>query len=509
MGGVAASVRAGPIAGGARGVTGAARASALPVRRCSALLTPRRAATSSTRRGAVVLRASALGGEFPAFDAAAGALANVHAAIITNDAVASVLFQVADGAAVSAPSELASQFPQGGGLFHPDFTPGVVVATTAAAVAVAGDVADIPGLQKGGWLGPITDLLESILKAIDGGLESAGVPYSYGFAIILLTLSVKLATFPLTKKQVESSIEMQSLQPKVAELKAMYANDPERLQMETARLYKEANFNPLAGCLPTFATLPVFIGLYRALSNAATEGVLTQGFFWIPSLGGPTSIADRNDGNGYAWLWPLVDGHPPMGWHDTISYLILPVLLVVSQFVSQKVLTPEQPKSADPAQANSQAILKFLPLMIGFFSLNVPAGLTLYWFANNLLSTGQTLLLRKITPVPVLASAAALPMPGTPAALQPVRVEYVPKSQRNKSSGGGAPVAPLAPKPPPPRVESMGASMASEFADFDDGPTKVVEVVQGQVVNGSGAAAASASAAKKMGAGSRKRRSRK
>jgi hypothetical protein len=51
----------------------------------------------------------------------------------------------------------------------------------------------------------------------------------------------------------------------------MYANDPERLQMETARLYKEANFNPLAGCLPTFATLPVFIGLYRALSNAATE----------------------------------------------------------------------------------------------------------------------------------------------------------------------------------------------------------------------------------------------
>ena len=60
----------------------------------------------------------------------------------------------------------------------------------------------------------------------------------------------------------------------------MYANDPERLQMETARLYKEANFNPLAGCLPTFATLPVFIGLYRALSNAAAEGLLTDGFFW-------------------------------------------------------------------------------------------------------------------------------------------------------------------------------------------------------------------------------------
>ena len=111
------------------------------------------------------------------------------------------------------------------------------------------------------------------------------MPYSYGYAILVLTVVVKLVTFPLTKKQVEGSIAMQALQPRVKELQAMYANDPERLQMETARLYKEANFNPLAGCLPTFATLPVFIGLYRALSNAATEGMLEDGFYWIPSLG--------------------------------------------------------------------------------------------------------------------------------------------------------------------------------------------------------------------------------
>ena len=151
-----------------------------------------------------------------------------------------------------------------------------------------------------------------------------GVPYSYGYAILALTLLVKVVTFPLTKKQVEGSIQMQAIQPRVKELQAMYANDPERLQMETARLYKEANFNPLAGCLPTFATLPVFIGLYRALSNAAVEGVLTDGFYWIPSLGGPTSIEARNDGNGFAWLFPFVDGAPPLGWHDTIAYLILP-----------------------------------------------------------------------------------------------------------------------------------------------------------------------------------------
>ena len=281
-------------------------------------------------------------------------------------------------------------------------------------------------------------------QGIDGGLEKIGVPYSYGYAILALTLLVKLVTFPLTKKQVEGSIQMQAIQPRVKELQAMYANDPERLQMETARLYKEANFNPLAGCLPTFATLPVFIGLYRALSNAAAEGLLTDGFYWIPSLGGPASIASRTDGTGFNWLTDFSSGAPPLGWHDTIAYLILPVLLVVSQSASQKIMQPEQ-QSTDPSQQQTQAILKFLPLMIGFFSLNVPAGLTLYWFANNILSTAQTVYLRKTTKAPEAApaGAGACPCRGRPRArqAQPVRVEYVPKSKR-KAQGGGAPAKP-------------------------------------------------------------------
>ena len=90
-----------------------------------------------------------------------------------------------------------------------------------------------------------------------------GVPYSYGFSIILLTLLVKIGTFPLTKKQVESTVAMQAVQPRVKELQARFPNDAERLQMETAKLYKDAGINPLAGCLPTLATIPVFIGLYR------------------------------------------------------------------------------------------------------------------------------------------------------------------------------------------------------------------------------------------------------
>jgi YidC/Oxa1 family membrane protein insertase len=107
-----------------------------------------------------------------------------------------------------------------------------------------------------------------MLQVLDTGLESAHVPYSYGFAIILLTILVKAATFPLTKKQVESTMAMQTIQPRVKELQQRYKNDQERLQMETARLYKDAGINPLAGCLPTIATIPVFIGLYRCLPHS-------------------------------------------------------------------------------------------------------------------------------------------------------------------------------------------------------------------------------------------------
>ena len=167
----------------------------------------------------------------------------------------------------------------------------------------------------------------------------------------------------------------------------------ERIQLETSRLYRQAGVNPLAGCLPTLATIPVWIGLYQALSNVANEGLLTEGFLWIPSLGGPTTIAARQSGAGISWLFPFVDGHPPLGWQDTAAYLVLPILLVVSQYVSMEIMKPPQ---TDPSQKNQLLILKFLPLMIGYFSLSVPSGLTIYWFINNVLSTAQQVWLRKL-----------------------------------------------------------------------------------------------------------------
>ncbi|CAI5531625.1 unnamed protein product [Closterium sp. Naga37s-1] len=268
-----------------------------------------------------------------------------------------------------------------------------VTAVAADAAASGGDAA-AAAASDGGWFAGLANVLESILKVLEQGLASVNVPYAYGFSIILLTLLVKVVTFPLTKQQVESTMAMQNLAPKVKAIQTKYAGDQERIQLETSRLYKQAGVNPLAGCLPTLATLPVFIGLYQALSNVAKEGVLTEGFFWIPSLAGPTSIAARDSGSGISWLFPFIDGVPPLGWEATAAYLVLPVLLVASQFYAMQIMQP--PQSDDPAQKNTQVILKFLPLMIGWFSLSVPSGLSLYWFTNNLLSTGQTIYLRKM-----------------------------------------------------------------------------------------------------------------
>ena len=314
-----------------------------------------------------------------------------------------------------------------------------------AAATAAADAATDAAAKDGGWLAPLANAFESFLGLLHTGLEAAHVPYSYGFAIILLTFLVKAATFPLTKKQMESTVAIQALQPRVKEIQDRCKGRPaEEAQVEVARLYKEAGVNPLAGCLPTLATLPVWIGLYRALSAAADDGLLSSGWFWIPSLAGPTSLAAQKAGAGSAWLFPLVDGAPPIGWHDAIAYLIMPVLLVATQAVSMRVMSPP---SDDPAQKQTQAILKFLPLMIGWFSLNVPSGLTLYWLTNNVLSTAQSLWL-KATIKPPAAAAAGAGFGGT-VVNEPV-IDIGPPKPSGGGAGagagcGGAPLAVRAP----------------------------------------------------------------
>lgn len=261
----------------------------------------------------------------------------------------------------------------------------------AADVAGKGVEAAVEVKKSGVW-GKFVGLVESCIVLLHDTLEQKNVPGAYGVSIIAFTVIVKALTFPLNKQQMESTMKMQALTPRLKKIQAEYKDNPAVMNQMTAQLYKDEQINPLAGCLPVFAQFPVWIALYRSVLNLAADDLLNESFLWLPSLQGP--VAKSGQGLN-TWLFPLIDGAPPIGWHDAACYLVLPVILVATQFYSQRLL---QPPSQDPQQQQATAFLKFMPLLIGWFSLNVPSGLGIYWVTNNLLSTAQTLYIRRSMP---------------------------------------------------------------------------------------------------------------
>jgi len=253
-----------------------------------------------------------------------------------------------------------------------------------ADAAAAGDAAAKTGLWS-----KFVHLVESAIVAIHGGFQAVGLKdNTWGLAIIGFTVLVKAITFPLNYKQMASTVKMQALQPRMKQIQTQYRDNPQVMNQMIAEMYQQEQINPLAGCLPVFAQLPIWIALYRSVLNLAEEDLLNEAFLWLPSLQGPVASSSE----GIKWLFPLVDGAPPIGWHDAICYLVLPVVLVISQIWSQRILSPP---SDDPQMQQTQRILQFLPFLVGWFSLNVPSGLGVYWVVNNVLSTGQTIAIRK------------------------------------------------------------------------------------------------------------------
>jgi YidC/Oxa1 family membrane protein insertase len=211
-------------------------------------------------------------------------------------------------------------------------------------------------------------------------IQGVGTPYSWGFAIILFTLIVKILTLPLNLQQARSIRATQELQPRLQELQKKYAKDKEKLAQAQMELYREHGVNPLGGCLPMLIQLPILFGLYQALYRLASTGeIVGQRFLWIPNLAFPTREI------GIKWAWPPAPEF--IGWEAAL-YLILPVLTVVTQIVMQR-MTTSRAASQDPQQAAMQQTMLIMPFMFGFITLQVPAGLTLYWVTSNLFSMIQ------------------------------------------------------------------------------------------------------------------------
>jgi YidC/Oxa1 family membrane protein insertase len=229
-------------------------------------------------------------------------------------------------------------------------------------------------------------LLHWILVTINDFLASLGLGpnWTWGLAIIGLTIIVRLVLFPLTWKQFSSAQSMQVIQPQLKELQKKYKNDRGKLQQETMKLYQEHRVNPFASCLPLLLQLPVFISLYAAIKGlgplsapqyqASVEALNQASFLWIPHLGDPD------------------------------PYYILLVLYVVSQLISTELMLSTQ---TDKSQ---KMIMRAMPIMFVFFLFRFPAGLFVYWVTTNIWTIGQQLLIRKMMKPKDLATMAAKPV---------------------------------------------------------------------------------------------------
>ncbi|MHB0879158.1 MAG: YidC/Oxa1 family membrane protein insertase, partial [Anaerolineae bacterium] len=250
------------------------------------------------------------------------------------------------------------------------------------------------------WQTLVVGPLSAALSFLADLFNSGGIPWAWGWAIITFTLVVKLVTLPLTLRQVQSTKRMQQVQPQLQALQKKYAGQKERLAQEQMALYKEAGVNPLGGCLPQLVQLPIWIGLYQALLHLANTGQMAGGFLWLQNLAFPNTQV------GTSWIWPPSATNANFqGWPLTIGYLVLPILTVVTQIITQKLMTPP---STDKSQGAMNSAMMLMPFMFGFFALTFPSGLSLYWVTTNLFTMVQQYLVGgKPTPKPATATATS------------------------------------------------------------------------------------------------------
>ncbi|GAW93650.1 YidC/Oxa1 family membrane protein insertase [Calderihabitans maritimus] len=194
--------------------------------------------------------------------------------------------------------------------------------------------------------------------------DKIGIP-NYGLAIILFTVAVKIILYPLTYKQMKAMRKMQELQPKVKEIQEKYKKNPQKSQEELMKLYKEHGANPFAGCWPLLIQMPILIALFRSL----------QVFF------DPTKHPDYVNLAHAKFLWIDNLGNP--------DPLLLPILVGVTQYLQQKVTSPN---IQDQTQ---KTMLYMMPIMLAVISRGFPAGLSLYWVVFSVVGAVQQIIINR------------------------------------------------------------------------------------------------------------------
>jgi YidC/Oxa1 family membrane protein insertase len=206
-----------------------------------------------------------------------------------------------------------------------------------------------------------------------------------GIAIILFTIVARLVILPLTIKSIQSSRKMQELQPQVKEIQRKYGKDPQKLQEETAKLYREYKVNPVGGCLPMLLQLPIFFGVYQAVIHLTQVSVAESVAGKVIDILGQNGVniaelpklGQLQLGGGFLWIADL--GRPD-------PLYILGVLSLIFQLIVQLMAMPRVQDAQQKAMSQSMLIL---PLMFAYIGFTFPAGAVLYWVIGSILSMVQ------------------------------------------------------------------------------------------------------------------------
>ncbi|HAV13335.1 MAG TPA: hypothetical protein DCX06_07595 [Opitutae bacterium] len=213
---------------------------------------------------------------------------------------------------------------------------------------------------------------------------------SWGWSIVIMTICIKLFFWPLTAKASRSQKRMAKIQGPMAELKEKYKDNPQRMQQETLKLFKEHQVNPVAGCLPMLIQMPIFLGLFYMLRTASE--LRHESFLWVADLSQPDTLME-------------IAGFP---------INILPLIMGATMFLQMSMM-PVSP-TADPAQ---QKIFKFLPFIFLIFLYNFSSGLVLYWTVQNILTIVQQKIINsrpdeELKPVAATAAPVSKGKSGSP-----------------------------------------------------------------------------------------------
>jgi YidC/Oxa1 family membrane protein insertase len=225
-------------------------------------------------------------------------------------------------------------------------------------------------------LAPIGGLFNALITPIVLGLHGLlmalnSVTHSLALSLIILAIAIRLAFWPLNAMQMKSMATMQKMQPQLKALQQMHRADPQKLQQESMRLYREHGTNPFAGCLPALAQIPILFSVYRAitLDNKEFAGA---GFLWI---GAPVPATF----------------HPWLAVSLAMPDTALLALYVISMFFSVRFSSPP---ATDPQQAQQQQMMALIsPLLIATVGRNWPSGLLLFWLTTNVMQTLQSVIL--------------------------------------------------------------------------------------------------------------------